>query len=121
MPDTVAIAAIAGGSAVLGGVIGAGASHWTTIRSHKLQGQKERREERQQAYLDLLASVHEFMQAAGGVERKKLGDWQWCVLFLVVPKPGATSGRSHPQTDRPRAGHHPSRWRVGGNSHKCLS
>ncbi|HET8954655.1 MAG TPA: hypothetical protein VFN18_03240 [Solirubrobacterales bacterium] len=79
MPDTVAIAAISGGSAILGGAIGAGASHWTTIRSQKLQSAEEYKRRRLEAYQELLRSVREFMQAAGGLEHKT--DTEWATWF----------------------------------------
>jgi hypothetical protein len=77
--DTVAIAAISGASAVLGGVIGASAAHWTTIRSQKLQSAEEYRRKRVVVYQELLSSVHEFMQTAGGIEHKS--DQEWAAWF----------------------------------------
>jgi hypothetical protein len=79
MTDTVAIAAISGGSAVLGGAIGAGAAHWTTLKSQKLQAAEEHGRNRITLYQELLASVHKFMQTAGGIEQ--MSDTEWAAWF----------------------------------------
>jgi len=79
MSSNVAIAAVSGGSAVLGGLIGAAAGHFTTIRSQKMQVDEERHKQRQTLYQELLAAVHEFMQAAGNFEPKT--DPEWAAWF----------------------------------------
>jgi hypothetical protein len=75
MASDLAIAAISSGSALLGGVIGGGVSHITTIRSHKHQTEQEHFQRRQDAYMDFMDAAHAFVRAAGALTQPTPDGW----------------------------------------------
>jgi len=81
--DQTAIALISTGSALGGALIGGGVSHFTTLRSHKLQTGEDHFRHRQGVYHDFLDSAHWFMEAAKGLPKPRTNDefGQWVLTF----------------------------------------
>ena len=78
MASNETIALISGGSAVLGGLIGAAAGHFTTIRSQKLLAEEEHFRHRQGVYQDFLNAAHDFLHSAPDIGHKDQDDWsEW--------------------------------------------